>query len=158
MIALPFVWGMYSCSDDDNDNLIGKWEFIQSYGDVDAYPETLKNKINEYFYYVPRNSEVETLEFKNNGKGISTIIVYNGDIIIRELNYTINGNMLKITYNENLYGYDNEEIEYYGEFSFDNNGNLLIKEELKDDYENLILNYEGGKINKAILVSVFKKI
>lgn len=49
LLAFPLLMGMYSYSSDSDDNeqvsILGEWEFVKTYGDVEATPEAFKNYI-----------------------------------------------------------------------------------------------------------------
>lgn len=150
--------GMYSCSNDDKDSIdiVGKWEFVKSYVEVEVTPADIKADIENDYLEEPTDY-VETFEFFNNGACIKTVEFNdNTNDVDDEILYTLEGNKLTVTYD--IYDEEVEDIAIY-EVSVSGNTLTLKRNLLVDEDEMFWIakDYPNAEVTKLTEVEVYTK-
>lgn len=162
LLAVPLLMSMYSCSSDNDDDkevsIIGKWELIKGYGEVEATPEALKNEILDELKedYDPR--DITILEFEKDGKGIiSDIAVEQNHTEVEKtpFTYTSKGDKVTITFKEVFDDKEGRAMETRnGVF---NKSQLILTKDRSNEFKNDESRHENGKVTKAIQHLIFKR-
>jgi len=143
-IALIAILFFSSCSDDDDSNIVGKWEITAKSPLIECSDEAIKARIQSN-YDDPYLGE--SFEFFENGK------FRDEDGI--EGDYTLKSEVITFVTDGK---YDDKETEAL-EFSLDKNTLILkrnLTEECRSKYEN-DKDYEGWAISKVIVTETYTR-
>ena len=155
LFVATLMLSLYSCSSDDDDkndndnvqNIVGKWDFVKSYAEVEATPASVKKEIEDEISYQDKECPVSYQFFEG-----STLIYRENCISFKEI-YTIKGDNLT-TIGKDMSG--KEQTGVY-QFSIKNN-TLVIKFDDPYAIRYLEAEYPDAKITKYTYIREFEKI
>lgn len=168
LFVATLMLAMYSCSSDDdkndNDNaqnIVGKWEFVKRYVEIEATPEEFKEYVENHYYEGEQDYLIIYFEFRNDNTGTLTIDYRYSEhpTEIDQFTYITKGNKLIVTYlSEN-----SDRTVIYEAFTSSNSLTIKLEEtgieleRTKNYYENNPT-YAGGKITKVMEVEEYKRV